>query len=164
MPRVVDNRVMDPVLAMAGLNVNQVLRHPCEAGGRDTPATHGTAADAFSVDSDGLHGKFHAIADCLGAHRLDKTILVSPAVQVFRKQRRAESAFGARVCTWLCLFTVRGHPQIELRHPLLKLTNQRSCCDTRCVALAHSILFLSGNLNGCAATRILAALAARCRN
>ena len=109
MPRVVDNRVMDPVLAMAGLNVNQVLRHPCEAGGRDTPATHGTAADAFSVHSDGLHGGFHAIADGLGAHQLEKTILVSPAVQVFREQRMAETAFGTRVCAWQGLFTVRGH-------------------------------------------------------
>ena len=92
---------------MAELNVNRVFGRPCETGRRDTRATHGTAADAFSVDSDGLHGKFHAIADCLGAHRLDKTILVSPAVQVSRKQRRAETAFGTRVCTWLCLFTVR---------------------------------------------------------
>ena len=66
-----------PVLAMARLNVNRVLG---QAGRRNTPATHGTAADVLNVDSDGLHGKFYAIADGLGAHRVDKTILVSPAV------------------------------------------------------------------------------------
>ena len=51
---------------------------------------HGTAAHEFSVDPNGLHCGLDIIADCLGAHRLDSTILVSPAVKVFQEQQRAE--------------------------------------------------------------------------